>query len=361
MTGMSKARIPVTLFTGFLGSGKTTLLNRLMGTPAFERAAVVINEFGEMAIDHLLVASPMEHLVVLDNGCICCSARGDLAGALRTLARGHEDGVPVFDRVLVETTGLADPVPLLETLCEDAHMAGRYRPHGVITMVDGVNAAEQLEDFAEPVKQVAIADRLLVSKPDLAPPAVLDRLETRLRVLNPGAPIVRVVTTEVDASTALGSVWQPEAEGAFDWFARADQVARAAGNDRSEHLARSDAVHTFTLWHDAPVTRAGLVLWLDKLAGLKGAQLLRVKGVLNVEGEPVAVHAVQKIVHEPVFLPRWPDGERRSRLVFITRGLARNTVERTLDALGFVLGDARGRFVDPETYARFVAASGRFR
>jgi G3E family GTPase len=358
---MSEARIPVTLFTGFLGSGKTTLLNRLIGTPAFARAAVVINEFGEMAIDHLLVDSPLEHLVVLDNGCICCSARGDLAGALRTLAHEYEEDAPAFDRVLVETTGLADPVPLMETLCEDAHMAERYRPHGVITMVDGVNAAGQLEEYAEPVKQVAIADRLLVSKPDLAEPATLDRLETRLRVLNPGAPIVRLVTTEVDATTALGSVWQPEAEGAFDWLARADRVARAAGSDRSEHLAQSDALRTFTLWHDAPVTRAGLVLWLDKLAGLKGAQLLRMKGVLNVEGEPVAVHAVQRIVHEPVFLPRWPDAERRSRLVFITRGLARDAVERTLDVLGFTLGDARGRFLDPDAYARFVTASGRFR
>jgi G3E family GTPase len=361
MIGMSDTRIPVTLFTGFLGSGKTTLLNRLIGTPAFEHAAVVINEFGEMAIDHLLVASPMEHLVVLDNGCICCSARGDLAGALRTLARGRAQGVPAFDRVLVETTGLADPVPLMETLCEDADMADRFRPHGVVTMVDGINAAAQLDEFAEPVKQVAIADRLLVSKPDLAPADALARLEARLRTLNPGAPIVRVVTTEADAMTALGPAWTPEAEGAFDWFARAEQVARASGGPRGEHLARSDSLQSFTLWHDAPVTRAGLVLWLDKLAGLRGSQLLRVKGVLNVEGEPVAVHAVQRIVHEPIVLARWPDDERRSRLVFITRGLERQAVERTLDALGFALGSGGGRFVDPQAYARFVTASGRFR
>ena len=358
---MDEPRIPVTVFTGFLGSGKTTLLNRLIGSPAFERAAVVINEFGEMAIDQLLVASPMEHLVVLDNGCICCSARGDLAGALRTLARSREEGMPAFDRVLVETTGLADPVPLMETLCEDAHMAEHYRPHGVVTLVDGINAPGQLDDFAEPAKQVAIADRLLLSKADLAAEAALDRLEQRLRALNPGAPIVRVVTTKADAVTALGPAWQSEAEGAFDWLARAAQVARATGDAPAAHLASSGSLQTFALWREAPVTRAGLVLWLDKLAGLKGAQLLRVKGVLNVEGEPVAVHAVQRIVHEPVFLPRWPDGERRSRLVFITRGLGREAVERTLDALGFELEPARGRLVDPQAYARFVAASGRFR
>ena len=179
--------------------------------------------------------------------------------------------------------------------------------------------------------------------------------------MNPGAPIVRVVTTETDAATALGPVWQPESEGAFDWLARAAQVARATGGEPQAHLASSGSLQSFALWRDAPVTRAGLVLWLDKLAGLKGAQLLRMKGVLNVEGEPVAVHAVQRIVHEPVFLPRWPDAERRSRLVFITRGLERAAVERTLDALGFDLGPSRGRLVDPQAYARFVAASGRFR
>src|SRR5690606_33856126 len=139
------------------------------------------------------------------------------------------------------------------------------------------------------------------------------------------------------------------------------QVTRASGQAPVGHLAQSAELQTFTLWHDAPVTRAGLVLWLDKLAGLRGAQLLRVKGVLNVEGEPVAVHAAQRIVHEPVFLPRWPDGERRSRLVFITRGLGRDAIARTLSALEFDPGKPRDRLVDPSAYARFVAASGAFR
>ena len=358
---MADERIPVTLVTGFLGSGKTTLLNRLIGSPAFARAAVVINEFGEISIDHLLVDSPADHLVVLDNGCICCSARGDLAGALRTLARPEAPGVPSFDRVLVETTGLADPVPLMETLCEDAHMAQRFRPQGVVTLVDGVNGVEQLHSFAEPVKQVAIADRLLLSKSDLALPTVRETLQARLRALNPGAPIVPVVTAELDAKMALGNTWQPEDQGAFDWLARAEQVKLACVGFDAPHLPASDLLQTYTIWHDAPVTRAGLVLWLDKLAGLKGAKLLRMKGVLNVEGAPVAVHAVQRIVHEPVFLPAWPDEERRSRLVFITRDLARAEIERTLDALGFALNARAGRLVDPAAYARFVSASRRFR
>lgn len=359
---MDDPRVPVTLFTGFLGSGKTTLLNRLIGTPAFARSAVIINELGEVAVDHLLVDSPAEQLVVLDNGCICCSARGDLAGALRTLARERgAEGVPPFDRVLVETTGVADPVPLMETLCEDMHMAAQFRAHGVVTTVDGVNALEQLGDFAEPAKQVAIADRVLITKSDLAVPGELDRLEAKVRTLNPGAAIVRIVTLHAHADQALGATWRPEQEGTFAWVERAEQVKRAVGAGSQSHLGHAGEVETFALWHDRPVTRAGLILWLDKLAGLKGARLLRVKGILNVEGEPVAVHAVQRIVHEPVFLERWPDSERRSRLVFITRGLGREVIEPTLAALGFEIGVRRDRLVDPAAYARFVAASGRFR
>jgi len=359
---MRDPRLPVTLVTGFLGSGKTTLLNRLIGSPAFARSAVVINELGEIPVDHLLVDSPDDQLVVLDNGCICCSARGDLAGALRRLAQDRVAGrIPPFDRVLVETTGVADPVPLMETLCEDSHMVESFRAHGIVTTVDGVNAGGQIDEFAEAGKQIAIADRLLITKSDVAVPAQIERLQVRLRALNPGAAILCIDAREADAVTALGETWSPEHEGAFDWIARAQAVERAHGRSGDAHLARAGNLETYALWHDQPVTRAGLVLWLDQLAGLRGAQLLRVKGVLNVEGQPVAVHAVQRIVHEPVFMDRWPGEDRRSRLVFITRDLPRAAIEPTLASLGFDPGVRRDRMIDPVAYGRFVAAAGRFR
>jgi len=297
---------------------------------------------------------------VLDNGCICCSARGDLAGALRRLAvEAPPAAAGGFDRVLVETTGLADPVPLMETLCEDADMAERFRPGGVVTTVAAVNGLEHLYEFTQAVKQAAAADRLLITKCDLATPAEIERVASRLATLNPGAAMARGDARAVDIGRVLWDAGALEDDAVFDWIARAQRVARDHGAARAAHLAEDPALQSFSLWHEGPVTRAGLVLWLDKLAGLSGADLLRVKGVLNVEGEPVAVHAVQRIVHEPIVLPRWPDAERRSRLVFITRGITREAIEPTLAVLGFELGSGAKR-IDPEAYARFVAASGRF-
>jgi G3E family GTPase len=368
---MTPTRLPVVVLTGFLGSGKTTLLNRLLASAAFADSAVVINEFGETGIDHLLVTAPVEGIYVLDNGCVCCTARGELAGTLRRLVAQRAAGaIPAFARVLVETTGLADPVPVLETLTEDPTMVELFTLDSVVTMVDGVNGAAQLDEYGESVRQVAVADRLLVSKTDLADAPVIDALVARLRSINPGAPVGRVVTADIDPLQVLrpaSAGARPTGEAFFDWLTEAAHCATRTvihaphSHGDAERDTEGPGVRTFTLWYEQPVTRAGLVLWLDQLAGLRGQALLRVKGVLNVEGEPVAIHAVQRIVHEPEPLAGWADGERRSRIVFITRGLGPEVVEPTLPVLSFVPPRPAGGLIDAEAYARFVAAARTFR
>ncbi len=368
MTHMPAAmadRPPVSIITGYLGSGKTTLLNRLLRDPGMERAAVIINEFGEIGLDHLLVATPNENTVLLANGCLCCTVRGDLVDTLRDLdARRRDGSLPPFDRVLIETTGLADPVPILQTLITDAAVAPRYRLDGVVTLVDAVHGARSLDEHAEAAKQAALGDLLLITKCDLAGGKTVAALERSLGRVNPGARRFRVVRGEIAPRELFGAALDAAdtvREGVARWlnhdaYAAADAIT---GHDPSRHLRRIRS-HSFHI--DRPVTRAGLMTWLSLLASLRGANLLRVKGLLNVEGVPLAVHAVQTVIDEPVELPRWPDDDRRSRLVFITRGLAREEIERTLAALEVDAGRRAPRgMLDPEAYARFVAAAQGFR
>lgn len=352
------AKIPVLLFTGFLGSGKTTLLNRILADREFADSAVIINEFGAISIDHLLVATPRENMRVLESGCVCCSVQGELVDTLIELLRARgKDGVPEFRRVLVETTGLADPIPILEVLAAHPEIPVFYALHSVVTLVDSVNALAQLEEFRESRRQVAVADRLLLSKNDLADDQTRAALAARLDELNAAAPREPIDPRSADAAALFGVAYFDIAQGrgSVDEWLRHDVRGSAEG-----FVAHTGNVQSFSIRHEQPVTRAGLLLWLDLIAGLRGRELLRVKGVFNVEGEPVAVHAVQRIVHEPVPLPEWPDGERASRIVFITRGLSRATIEDTLDVLGYVAPAAKRATLDPEAYKRFVAAVGKF-
>ncbi|HEX3171332.1 MAG TPA: GTP-binding protein [Burkholderiales bacterium] len=353
------AKVPVTLFTGFLGSGKTTLLNRILAAPQYADSAVIINEFGAISIDHLLVATPRENMVVLESGCVCCTVQGELVDTLIDLMRQRgKNGVPAFRRVLVETTGLADPIPILEVLAAHPDIPVYYALHSVVTLVDGVNALGQLEEFRESRRQVAVADRLLISKSDLTDAQALAALETKLAELNADAPRLTIDPRTADTRLLFGTAYLDIAQGRGDvseWL-RDGLSARTRGG----FVAHTGNVQTFSIRHEGPVTRAGLVLWLDLIAGLKGRDLLRVKGVFNVEGEPVAVHAVQRIVHEPAPLPAWPDEERASRIVFITRGIPREAIEQTLDVLGYVAPAANRATLDPDAYARFVAAVGKF-
>ena len=353
------AKVPVTLFTGFLGSGKTTLLNRILAAPQYADSAVIINEFGAISIDHLLVATPRENMVVLESGCVCCTVQGELVDTLIDLMRQRgKNGVPAFRRVLVETTGLADPIPILEVLAAHPDIPVYYALHSVVTLVDGVNALGQLEEFRESRRQVAVADRLLISKSDLTDAQALAALETKLAELNADAPRLTIDPRTADTRLLFGTAYLDIAQGRGDvseWLRDGASVRTRGG-----FVAHTGNVQTFSIRHEGPVTRAGLVLWLDLIAGLKGRDLLRVKGVFNVEGEPVAVHAVQRIVHEPAPLPAWPDEERASRIVFITRGIPREAIEQTLDVLGYVAPAANRATLDPDAYARFVAAVGKF-
>jgi G3E family GTPase len=358
-------RLPVSIITGFLGSGKTTLLNRLLQDPAMAGAAVIINEFGEIGLDHLLIATPNENTVLLSSGCICCTVRGDLVNTLRDLDKQRRKGdLPPFDRVLIETTGLADPVPIAQTVVTDEKLAPTYLLDSVITLVDGVNGLQQLNTQPESVKQAALADRLLISKTDLPEATDVPALMARLAELNPGAQVLAVAHGEVTPALLFGAAINAEARAAEvqrwlreDAFMRVETQQSALGS-RNRASAHDTRIQSYSLHLDEPISAAGLTAWLTALASLHGTELLRVKGLLNVDGEPVAVHAVQTLIHEPVTLQQWPDAERRSRLVFITRGMNRAAIEATLDVLRWksTLPVGETPKPDPQAYARFLAA-----
>lgn len=327
----SAGRTPVALITGFLGSGKTTLLNRVLGDRRMARSLVLVNEFGEVGLDHLLMESIDGDMVLLQSGCVCCTIQGDLDRTLRDVASRRAKGeTPPFDRVLLETTGLADPAPILQLLLNSPMISHDYRLDGVVTTVDAVNGARQLDEHGEAVRQAAVADRLLISKTDLADITSSARLRARLEELNPGAQLYEIVQGDIDPALLFDA-------GPFDPAGKGDRVmqwlnAEAHHHDHDHHHDRSrhDAhIGSFCLTFDEPLDWDRFNQWLMAVRATWGDRLLRVKGVLNVVGEtqPLVIHGVHRTFHPPTLLSRWPDADRRSRLVFITRDLDRATIE----------------------------------
>jgi G3E family GTPase len=339
---------PVTILTGFLGSGKTTLLNRALRDPAMANTAVVINEFGEMPLDHALAAQSDDTIMVLENGCLCCTVFGDLVTTLNNLYHAREDGeIPRFDHVVIETSGLADPSPLIQAFLSDPTLAGLYRIGAVVATVDAVNGPPTLDRHVESVRQVALADHILISKLDLVDPAQAKAagaaLTARLRRLNPAAKISRIDDPDFDIGALLRADGLDPADPKADARAWLNAAAYEQGDghhhdhdhdhahhDHDHHGLHDRDIASFCFVRDKPIPREALRLLLDALQQNLGPNLLRVKGIVQVAEEPerpAVIQGAQHLLHNLAWLDRWPDADRRSRIVFITQGFDRAEVE----------------------------------
>ena len=336
--------IPVTLLTGFLGSGKTTVLNHVLKQPEMAATAVIVNEFGEIGLDHLLVERSSEDVVLLNSGCLCCTVRGDIVDTLTNLFVDRVKGkIPYFTRVAIETTGLADPAPILHTLMTDPIVAARYMLDGVVTTVDAVNGAGTLDKQPEAVKQAAVADRLLLTKTDLADSAARQEIEARLQALNPSASIVWVAQGVVDPARLFNIGFYDPATKSVDvcrWlrdeaFQRGHPHDLDHGHEHPDVNRHDDRIRAFCITRERPISWAALSAWLDGLATMRGDDLLRLKAIVALSDrpdQPVVLHGVQHLFHPPVLLPEWPSEDHRTRMVFITRDLPREAIEATFAA-----------------------------
>jgi G3E family GTPase len=368
---------PVTILTGFLGSGKTTFLNWLLTQPNMENVVVIVNEFGEIGLDHLLIATPSENIVLLEGGCLCCEVRGDLVETLTDLWEKRDAGLLAhFDKVVVETTGLSNPIPIVQTVLCDESLREKFLLSKVITLVDTVNGPAQVAKYLDAVRQIAVADVLLTSKTDLHTDhnAAEAFLET-LRQLNPW-----ITPIPVDHGVPRGLT--PQTLLDRDQVRERDEILNSLPNDSGfghagvmtgqlfqnsrlktiEPSLQSLGIESFSLRRTGEISANNMVVWLNLLATMKGENLLRLKAILNVEGSPVVIHAAQTIVHEPIQLSDWPSLDRDSRFVVISNGSMRHEFEESLEALRseIVSRDAGMSMIDPVAYKNFLKIAEAF-
>jgi len=337
--------IAVTILTGFLGAGKTTLLNRLLKDPALESTAVVINEFGEVSIDHLLVEQASDGVIELSDGCLCCTVRGELVDTLSDLIDRVQTGrIAPLKRIVVETTGLADPVPVLQAVMGHPVLVQALRLDGVVCVVDAVNGGSTLDAHEEAVRQAAVADRVVIAKADMAEGDVLKTLVSRLRSLNPGAqPILADALSPSPRALLDCGLYDPATKSADvrRWLGETGLRHDHAHDHHDHHHAdghghaHDERVRSFSLTYDRPLPYSTVEMFLDLLRATQGEKLLRMKGIVQLADDPdhpLVIHGVQKLMHPPARLPGWPDGQRGTRIVLITLDLPEDHVRRMFAA-----------------------------
>ena len=353
----AKGRIPVTLVTGFLGSGKTTLINSALRSAELAKTVVVVNEFGEVGLDHQLFASSSDSVVVLENGCLCCTVRSDLVGTLNGLYHARERGdIPAFDNVVIETSGLAEPGPVLQAFLSEPTLDGLYRVANVLTVVDAVNWAGTSEGHEEAVRQVALADQIRITKLDMVTgdrQNSSSRIRLELRRINPSAVIDEVDWSAAAIAKLLSSRGFDATDPQSDprpWLnvqaygnALHDHDAHDGDHHDHDHSGRPQSFHlegrgieNFVLTRESPLTREEAQFLLDGIAQNLGTGLLRVKGLVNIAeepGRPAVIQGAQHLLHTMTWLDRWPDGDHRSRIIFITQGIPRDSLRDIIDLL----------------------------